>query len=176
MGAVPASAWEELVKVSEASRTTATLDQLPEIILGAVGGALLVIILAIALFMHLRSAKAGTLGGKLKTAMTMTKSFYMPRKPKKAALRAYVLYDYEADTEGEIALTRGDRIEIVERPDEDGWGVGRLADGTEGRFPGNYVSIAEQRGMSIRERSVDRAKNRAKMTVQVRKRVRKREE
>ena len=65
---------------------------------------------------------------------------------------------------------------IVERPGEDGWGVGRLADGTEGRFPGNYVSIAEQRGMSIRERGmsrgaeVDRAKNRAKMSVQVRRR------
>ena len=91
MGGMPASAWEELVKVSEASKTTSTVDQLPEIILGAVGGALLVIILAIALYMHLRSAKAGTLGGKLKHAMTMTKSFYMPRKPKEpAALRAYV--------------------------------------------------------------------------------------
>jgi hypothetical protein len=154
LGTLPTAAWEGLHQEAGASKTESSSADtssvnvpLAEIIIGSVGGALLLIFLAV----YVIRAKAGTVGGKLKNALTQSQSFYVAQKPKKDELRAYVMYEYTAGAADELSLVRGDRIVVLQRPDEDGWGVGRLADGTEGKFPGSYVTIAEQQGMSQSE-------------------------
>ncbi|KAI8147369.1 hypothetical protein BJV82DRAFT_642847 [Fennellomyces sp. T-0311] len=50
------------------------------------------------------------------------------------------LYDYDAQTEGDLSFRKDDKIELIERtPDQNDWWTGRLH-GVTGIFPGNYVS------------------------------------
>jgi amphiphysin len=54
---------------------------------------------------------------------------------------AIAVYDYTAQADGDLTFKAGDRIEIVEKgEDENEWWVGRL-NGAEGQFPANYTRI-----------------------------------
>uniref|UniRef100_A0A8C5R963 Nitric oxide synthase trafficking n=1 Tax=Leptobrachium leishanense TaxID=445787 RepID=A0A8C5R963_9ANUR len=53
-----------------------------------------------------------------------------------------VLYPYEAQTEDELQLKKGDCI-VVHHKDEDGWWYGTL-NGRKGYFPSTYVNESEQ--------------------------------
>ncbi|KAJ6569581.1 hypothetical protein B0H19DRAFT_1209479 [Mycena capillaripes] len=62
-------------------------------------------------------------------------------KPKIAPKIQYVvaLYDFEAQADGDLSFSTGDRIEVVERgASAEDWWTGRL-NGRQGVFPGNYV-------------------------------------
>ncbi|KAF8633952.1 hypothetical protein AX15_001134 [Amanita polypyramis BW_CC] len=62
-------------------------------------------------------------------------------KPKPASSVKYVvaLYDFAAQTEGDLSFSVGDRIELLERTaSTEDWWTGRL-NGKQGVFPGNYV-------------------------------------
>ncbi|KAJ1336779.1 hypothetical protein BSLG_006882 [Batrachochytrium salamandrivorans] len=49
------------------------------------------------------------------------------------------LYDFQAQTEGDLSFSRDDKIEVIKRtPDVNDWWVGTTA-GRTGQFPGNYV-------------------------------------
>jgi amphiphysin len=62
-------------------------------------------------------------------------------KPKPALQYCTASYDYEAQAEGDLSFSAGDRIEIVTKTDSTSdWWTGRL-DGREGSFPANYVSL-----------------------------------
>ncbi|CAO3600322.1 unnamed protein product [Absidia cylindrospora] len=50
------------------------------------------------------------------------------------------LYDYQAQADGDLSFKKDDKIELVERTnDQNDWWTGKL-DGQTGIFPGNYVS------------------------------------
>ena len=49
------------------------------------------------------------------------------------------IYDYAGQGADELTLATGDRVEKVEWQGSSGWGRGRLVNGEEGMFPGNYV-------------------------------------
>ncbi|EPQ61224.1 BAR-domain-containing protein [Gloeophyllum trabeum ATCC 11539] len=62
-------------------------------------------------------------------------------KPKAEPPVQYVvaLYDFEAQAEGDLSFSAGDRIELVEKTEsQEDWWTGRL-NGRQGVFPGNYV-------------------------------------
>ncbi|KDR85224.1 hypothetical protein GALMADRAFT_233945 [Galerina marginata CBS 339.88] len=62
-------------------------------------------------------------------------------KPKPAPQIKYVvaLYDFAAQTDGDLSFNSGDRIELVEKTESaEDWWTGRL-NGVQGVFPGNYV-------------------------------------
>ncbi|TFK47948.1 BAR-domain-containing protein [Heliocybe sulcata] len=65
-------------------------------------------------------------------------------KPKVEPPVQYVvaLYDFEAQADGDLSFNQGDRIELVERTEnQEDWWTGRV-DGRQGVFPGNYVQEA----------------------------------
>eukprot|EP01147_Barroeca_monosierra_P002651 gene2651-5552_t len=49
------------------------------------------------------------------------------------------LYDYAAEDQEEISLTKGDVIRLIDEEDEQGWARGITADGRNGLFPACYV-------------------------------------
>ena len=54
--------------------------------------------------------------------------------------------DFEARSPDELSLTKGDKIELVERDDDfgDGWYLGKhLQDGRTGLFPEGGFSLSE---------------------------------
>ncbi|KAF8167874.1 hypothetical protein B0H34DRAFT_779449 [Crassisporium funariophilum] len=62
-------------------------------------------------------------------------------KPKPTPQITYVvaLYDFAAQTDGDLSFNAGDRIELVEKTQSaEDWWTGRL-NGAQGVFPGNYV-------------------------------------
>ncbi|KAF8203738.1 hypothetical protein BJ912DRAFT_940947 [Pholiota molesta] len=62
-------------------------------------------------------------------------------KPKPTPQIKYVvaLYDFAAQTDGDLSFNAGDRIELVEKTESaEDWWTGRL-NGVQGVFPGNYV-------------------------------------
>ncbi|KAF8807625.1 BAR-domain-containing protein [Phlegmacium glaucopus] len=62
-------------------------------------------------------------------------------KPKPGPQIKYVvaLYDFVAQTDGDLSFNTGDRIELVEKTQSsEDWWTGRL-NGVQGVFPGNYV-------------------------------------
>ncbi|KAF8973843.1 hypothetical protein BDZ97DRAFT_397918 [Flammula alnicola] len=62
-------------------------------------------------------------------------------KPKPAPQVKYVvaLYDFAAQTDGDLSFSAGDRIELVEKTQSaEDWWTGRI-NGAQGVFPGNYV-------------------------------------
>ncbi|KAJ2553398.1 BAR adaptor protein Hob1 [Coemansia sp. RSA 1933] len=69
-----------------------------------------------------------------------------PRPPEKRGPPVqYVtaIYDYAAQTEGDLAFREGDRIELIERTaSKNDWWTGRL-NGVKGIFPGTYVTDPE---------------------------------
>lgn len=58
------------------------------------------------------------------------------------ALKARVLFDYEPLEDGQLALTEGEIIQVVQR-DANGWWVGKSG-GNQGFFPESYVELALQ--------------------------------
>lgn len=68
----------------------------------------------------------------------------VPSLPTKAADKSYVtaLYDYAAQSDGDLSFKAGDRIEVVQRTaDTNDWWTG-LINGMQGLFPANYVEQA----------------------------------
>lgn len=68
-----------------------------------------------------------------------------PVPSKKPALRkpgpdfVVALYSYQAQTEGDLSFSAGDRIEVVQKTgSQDDWWTGKV-NGAQGIFPGNYV-------------------------------------
>ncbi|KAF9569792.1 BAR-domain-containing protein [Agrocybe pediades] len=62
-------------------------------------------------------------------------------KPKPTPQIKYVvaLYDFTAQTDGDLSFNAGDRIELVEKTEStEDWWTGKL-NGVQGVFPGNYV-------------------------------------
>jgi hypothetical protein len=55
------------------------------------------------------------------------------------AFYAVVLYDFAAEQPGDLSLSPGEKITILDDTDESGWWKGRKADGSEGVFPSNFV-------------------------------------
>jgi amphiphysin len=56
--------------------------------------------------------------------------------------KATALYDFDAQTEGDLSFAVGDVIEIVQRTsNENEWWTGKVR-GQVGQFPGNYVKLA----------------------------------
>ncbi|RCI12429.1 hypothetical protein L249_0989 [Ophiocordyceps polyrhachis-furcata BCC 54312] len=82
------------------------------------------------------------------SAMAASKPKPPPPKPKPGRLSVVpavetvtALYDFSAQTEGDLSFRAGDVIEIVQRTDnENEWWTGRLQ-GKQGQFPGNYVRV-----------------------------------
>lgn len=82
------------------------------------------------------------------SAMAASKPKPPPPKPKPSRLSGVpgvetvtALYDFSAQTEGDLSFRTGDVIEIVQRTDnENEWWTGRLQ-GKQGQFPGNYVRV-----------------------------------
>ena len=52
---------------------------------------------------------------------------------------SYPHFDARFPPDDELALTADDTLLVLEEMD-DGWCKGRMPDGTEGMFPGNYVA------------------------------------
>jgi hypothetical protein len=55
-----------------------------------------------------------------------------------ASLTSFLLDDFSARSSDELTLSKGDRVELIERDDDfgDGWYLGRhLTNGTTGLFP-----------------------------------------
>jgi amphiphysin len=67
-----------------------------------------------------------------------------PLKPKPGAPPKQfctAIFDYEAQAEGDLSFSAGERIEIVERTDSaDDWWTGKV-NGRQGIFPGNYTQL-----------------------------------
>jgi len=65
----------------------------------------------------------------------------LPRKPSPSANYVTALYDYQAQAEGDLSFSAGDRIQVIERKGPDEWWTGSC-NGVQGVFPGNYVESA----------------------------------
>jgi amphiphysin len=62
--------------------------------------------------------------------------------PKTAQSKKYViaLYDFDAQAEGDLSFRRDDKIEVVEKTEnQNDWWTGTI-NGMTGQFPGNYVA------------------------------------
>lgn len=56
------------------------------------------------------------------------------------------MFDYAAQQEDELALTRGQTLRVVDRPDDDWW-TGETMDGSRrGVFPATYVQLCDAAG------------------------------
>ena len=67
------------------------------------------------------------------------KDHMAPQAPQ-GGMRAQVQYDYTAAEAGELSLKAGSFVTVTAKSD-DGWWTGRLANGTTGVFPSNYVTM-----------------------------------
>jgi amphiphysin len=62
--------------------------------------------------------------------------------PKNAQSKKYViaLYDFDAQADGDLSFRRDDKIEVLEKTEnQNDWWTGTI-NGTTGQFPGNYVA------------------------------------
>jgi len=96
----------------------------------------------------MRTPDPGAAG--LQRRISQQRSVNMPRpipggnrpkpKPKPVNLlkKGKAMYPYTAQDTDEISLNQDDIIEII-KEDSSGWWTGRLPDGREGLFPGNYI-------------------------------------
>ncbi|CDK29451.1 unnamed protein product [Kuraishia capsulata CBS 1993] len=64
--------------------------------------------------------------------------------------KAVAIYDYKTSRKSELALIKGEELEILEKPTKNWW-IGRCHD-KKGKFPSNYV-IIKQPGMQIQLRN-----------------------
>jgi hypothetical protein len=72
------------------------------------------------------------ISGNTTTRVTRNSSM---RKPEKEMVEA--LYDFTAENEGELSISKGDKINVTDHIDE-GWWYGEN-NGCKGLFPANYV-------------------------------------
>ena len=62
--------------------------------------------------------------------------------PNASELKKYViaLYDFDAQADGDLTFRRDDKIEVVEKTEnQNDWWIGKI-NGITGQFPGNYVA------------------------------------
>ena len=59
------------------------------------------------------------------------------------------LYDYEARTVEDLSFSKGERLELINRPDGEWWEARSLSTGQRGFIPSNYV--AEERTINAEE-------------------------
>ena len=88
-------------------------------------------------------SRKGTIRNRQVKALAMDTLKNMPvsfdnlfRKPGMSVVAAY---NFEADSEGEITISAGETLEIIE-DDGSGWVKVRNSSGKEGLVPGNYVN------------------------------------
>jgi amphiphysin len=63
-------------------------------------------------------------------------------KPKPGVQYVVALYDFEAQADGDLSFSTGDRIEIVEKTaSAEDWWTGKL-NGVQGVFPGGFHRVA----------------------------------
>ena len=81
----------------------------------------------------------------------------MPARARPISVRVplgIALFDYAAQANDELNLKEGDKLEILNR-DASGWWTGRLLDGRQGLFPGNYIKeVASGPGIAGRSNYV----------------------
>ena len=99
------------------------------------------------------ASEASAVGGTFPPPPGMSDSFHgiqsaaaagAPPPPKREedednSNKVVALFNYQGTDEDDLSFVKGDEIEIVEKIDE-GWWRGKLANGTLGLFPSNYVS------------------------------------
>ncbi|KAG4306321.1 hypothetical protein PORY_000309 [Pneumocystis oryctolagi] len=69
----------------------------------------------------------------------------VPRRAKKAKeIYVKALYDYDANSDVEISIRKGDLIKLTKNDQGDGWNEGELK-GVTGQFPASYVEITSER-------------------------------
>ncbi|KAG5360830.1 Class E vacuolar protein-sorting machinery protein [Yarrowia sp. B02] len=71
-------------------------------------------------------------------AVQITPAAPSPAPPAAAGGKVEALYDYAAQDPTDLALVKGDQIDIIEKLNNDWW-KGRGPSGKEGIFPANYV-------------------------------------
>ncbi|RHZ54807.1 hypothetical protein Glove_423g32 [Diversispora epigaea] len=67
-----------------------------------------------------------------------------PPKPKRAELKAKVIYEYDADGDDEITLKEEEVVVILDKSEADWW-KGRNENGEVGLFPSNYVELITEK-------------------------------
>jgi hypothetical protein len=65
----------------------------------------------------------------------------VPRKNAKLVKRMEILYDYDAQGDDELTLTKGDLVVVLQEDDGSGWTEGEI-NGLTGLFPTSYGTIA----------------------------------
>jgi amphiphysin len=95
-----------------------------------------------------RTYSAGSNGSQSPPAYSTTPNYttqgpppLLPRKPSAAGNYVTALYDYEAQADGDLSFSAGDRIQVTERKGPNEWWTG-TCNGVQGVFPGNYVESA----------------------------------
>ncbi|CDO94233.1 unnamed protein product [Kluyveromyces dobzhanskii CBS 2104] len=73
---------------------------------------------------------------------TATQASYTPATSA-GAETCTAIYDYTAQTDGDLTFPAGAIIQVVDRSDAAGWWVG-VYNGVQGVFPGNYVELSKQ--------------------------------
>ncbi|CAG8466236.1 3320_t:CDS:10 [Diversispora eburnea] len=73
-----------------------------------------------------------------------------PPKPKRAELKAKVIYEYDADGDDEINLKEEEVVVILDKSDDDWW-KGRNENGEVGLFPSNYVELITEKEQVVGE-------------------------
>ncbi|KTW26265.1 uncharacterized protein T551_03564 [Pneumocystis jirovecii RU7] len=69
----------------------------------------------------------------------------LPRRGKKSKeIYVKALYDYDASSEVEISIRKGDLIKLIKGDQGDGWNEGEL-NGVIGQFPASYVEVISER-------------------------------
>jgi len=62
----------------------------------------------------------------------------LPARPSHAQ-KLVALYDFTAENPGEVSCSAGDELEVIDQPDDVWYNVKRIADGSTGFIPSNYV-------------------------------------
>lgn len=69
--------------------------------------------------------------------------------PASASHILVALYDYEARTAEDLSFSKGERLELINRPDGEWWEARSLSTNQRGFIPSNYV--AEERTINAEE-------------------------
>ncbi|KAI8600409.1 hypothetical protein EDD21DRAFT_377295 [Dissophora ornata] len=61
------------------------------------------------------------------------------KKPKAKQIKALVMYEYTAQEDDEISLTKGSTVVVTDKIGDEGWWAGRNDQGEVGNFPSDFV-------------------------------------
>lgn len=91
-----------------------------------------------------------------------------------ARKKVIAMYPYEANRADELTIQRGDVITVL-YIDNENWQMGELADGTQGYFPSNYVTVMEQEELGseadLKETTEETAGNSARQEPKINKQM-----